>query len=267
MPRPSTELNLSAPEFVLSLLDSAPNVEIRVASLVAAAAAFDIDSRAVRVALARLAKQGILNALERGVYRAGRRGHGVQQAVASWATAEATLKPWDGQWLAVYQGQLKRTDKTAVRARERALRMKGFQAIDAGLAVRPANLRADLANVHAELVDLGLDPDGRLLVIAEAQPGVEFGSLWDREALEARYRQHLSAMAGSTAAIAKQDAVSAARETLLVGRAVTRDIVLDPLLPKQLVDTGLRQRMITAMKRYDRLGKRCWRTFYTAIQR
>ena len=58
------------------------------------------------------------------------------------------------------------------------------------------------------------------------------------------------------------DPEGAAIETLFLGRAVTRDILLDPLLPDELVDAGLRKAMVDAMQRYDRRGRAFWREFY-----
>ena len=261
----ANQLELSAPAFILALLDSASDVEIRAASLVAAAAAFAIDPRTIRVALARLVQKGVLQAVGRGIYRAGTSGGPMQRAVVSWANAEASLKTWDGGWIAVAQSQGNRYNKTAMRANERALRIKGFKTAEPGLAVRPANLRTTLSETRDTLVELGLHPDARLMLVTATAGGSDFANLWSAAQLEAGYRQHLNAMADSTARVPRLNAVDAAKETLLVGRAVTRDIVLDPLLPDALVDAGLRRRMIKAMEKYDRLGKRCWRTFY-AVQ-
>ncbi len=262
-----TGVPLSAPEFILALLDSAPNVEMRAADLVAAAGAFAIDARTIRVALGRLTKQGVLKTKARGSYQVGQRGDGVRRAVISWADAEASLKPWDHRWLAVYLGNLSRSDKSALRARERALRLKGFELADAGLAVRPANLKSDCGAVRDELVGLGMDAQALVMVVDAVTPQDRFTNLWDRAALESAYRQHLRDLEESTARLSGFDPTTAARETLLVGRAVTREIVLDPLLPEELVDTRLRGRMINAMRTYDRLGKRAWRDFYRAMGR
>jgi len=262
----ANQLELSAPDFILALLDSASDAEIRAASLVAAAAAFAIDPRTIRVALARLVQKDVLRTVGRGIYRVGTRGGAMQQAVVSWARAEASLQAWDGNWIVVAQGQGNRPNKTAVRAGERALRIKGFKAAEPGLAVRPANLRATISQIRDTLVKLGLRPDARLMLVTATAGGSDFTNLWSAPQLEAGYRQHLTAMAESTARVAQLDAVAAAKETLLVGRAVTRDIVLDPLLPDALVDAQLRRRMIKAMEKYDRLGKRSWRAFYSTIE-
>ena len=256
---------LSAPDLILSLLDSAPRPQISAASLVAAGALFGIDSRTIRVAAARLVKNDVLTSAARGVYSVGERGDRLHRAVVSWADVESGIKPWRGEWVAVYQAHLKRANKTAVRARERALRLKGFAAVDAGLAVRPANLRLSLAGVRDGLIDLGLDPSANLFLITQTEPAAGFERLWDTAALEARYAKHLHDLQRSIRRLPSLDTFAAAQETLLVGRGVTRDIVLDPLLPREMIDTDLRGEMIQAMKAYDVLGKRCWRAFYAAL--
>ena len=54
----------------------------------------------------------------------------------------------------------------------------------------------------------------------------------------------------------------AARETMQLGRAVTHDILMDPLLPEEMLDTALRRKMNQTMRTYDKLAKSYWRDFY-----
>ena len=257
---------LSAPDLILSLLDSAPQPQIKAASLVAAGALFGIDPRAIRVAVTRLVKGDVLATVSRGIYSVGDRGDRLHRAVVSWSDVDSSTKPWKGGWLAVYQAHIKRADKTARRARERALRLQGFAAVDAAFAVRPANLRRCLTEIRAGLIELGLDAAASVFLIEETEPAAGFEALWDAKALEARYANHIRNLQLSTDRVSGLDVYQAAAETLLIGRGVTRDIVMDPLLPPQLVDAELRGEMIKAMRAYDRLGKECWRRFYAALE-
>lgn len=259
--------SLSARELVLSLADSAREPRLSVARLVAAAELLDIDAGAVRVALARLVKQGVLEQAARGLYRIGRHGGELHRRVQAWDRVEDQVRRWDGRWLAVLTAQLGRSDKASLRARERALRLKGFAAAEPGLFVRPNNLRGGLAALREELVSLGLDSEALVLVIDQADPARPFepSRLWDTAALERRYADNRRRLETSSARVAELDVQSAARETLLVGRAVMHDILIDPLLPETLVDVAARTRMIESMRAYDRLGKRCWRAFYRAL--
>ena len=262
---PQTQQNLSAPDLILSLLDSAPQPQIRAASLVAAGALFGIDSRAIRVAVARLVKNDILATVARGAYSVGRRGHRLHRAVVSWADVESAVEPWNRSWVAVYHAQLKRANKTAVRAQDRALRLKGFAAVDSGLAVRPANLTLPLADVRDGLIELGLDESATLFLIMDSAPSTQFERLWDIQTLENRYADHIRDLARSTRRVPLLDAAAAAKETLMIGRGVTRDIIMDPLLPKEMINVRLRREVIERMKSYDALGKDCWRAFYKSL--
>lgn len=258
-------MKLSAPDLILSLLDSAPQPQIRAASLIEAGALFGIDSRAIRVAAARLVKNDVLSTASRGVYTVGTRGDRLHRAVISWADIESDIKPWAGAWVAVYQAHLTRTNKTAVRATERALRLQGFAAVDRTLAVRPANLKLTLAGIRERLIELGLDAAASLFLIEQTEPAADFEHLWDVGTLEARYAAHIHDLERSTRRVAKLDVFAAAKETLQVGRVVTRDIVMDPLLPREMIDARLRRKTIERMKVYDVLGKDCWRKFYAAL--
>jgi phenylacetic acid degradation operon negative regulatory protein len=260
---------LSAPELILTLADSTTQPRLTAAGLVAAGALLGIDAGAIRVAAARLVKKGVLEQRTRGVYGLGRRGGEMHRRVQAWHRVEAQLAPWDGRWIGVFTGHLGRSDKSGLRARERALRLKGFAPARPGLAVRPANLRAHLPELRLELAELGLDPDALVLGIDLPDPHHPFDprALWDTAALERRYLEHCAHLQASTARVPELDVQSAARETLLLGRAVMRDILTDPLLPEAMVDTARRRQMIEAMVAYDRLGKGCWRAFYRSLGR
>jgi phenylacetic acid degradation operon negative regulatory protein len=252
---------LSAPELLLSIFDSAREPELSAAYLVRAGELFGIDSRALRVALGRLVKRGILQQISRGRYGIGKAGEQLHQTVRAWRNVEDELVPWRGGWLAVYAGALGRADKTAVRGRERALRIRGFAAVDRGLFwVRPDNLAVGLNETRQQLLGLGLDSDCLTLHIDDFEPGdaIRPAELWDIRALELHYSRRLAQLAGSRERVGLLSPQDAAREVLTVGRAVTRDILMDPLLPEEMIDTGLRRRMIGEMIDYDRLAKGCW---------
>ncbi len=259
------DTNLTARQLILALLDSAPAPQIQAASLIAAGELFGMDPGAIRVATARLVRDRVLESTARGIYTVGGGGADLHRTVLSWADLEATLKPWTGEWLAIYLGSLRRTNKTIVRARERALQLKGFATIDSGLAVRPANLKASLPVLLEDLRQLGLDPSASLHRIAETAGGTGFAALWDTDGLAGRYQRHIDEIARSTRGIEDLAPRAAAKETLLVGRAAIREILRDPLLPAELVDSHLRRELVRRMKRYDRLGKSCWRAFYAEV--
>jgi phenylacetic acid degradation operon negative regulatory protein len=252
---------------LLSLFDSSARPEIDVARLIAAGSLFDIDPRTVRVALARLVKNGVLASRGRGRYGLGTERGGVHAAVVSWSVLESRLRTWDGRWIGVELGHVARGDRGAIRRRDRALRLNGFAAASAHLWVRPSNLALSTAEMRVQLMALGLDAHAWVFTIAdedERASGV-FRSLWDVHALESSYRRHLRKLEQSAERLSRLDPADAARESLVLGRAAMHAILVDPWLPDALVDTDLRARLVAAMRHYDRLGKAAWRAFYSSL--
>ncbi len=256
------EQTLSARELILTLMDSATGGALPASYLVAAGRLFDMDSGSIRVALARLVKDGSLTTEARGEYRLGTRAGQLHHLLRNWAQVETSVKPWRGDWLGVMTAHLKRANKTMLRGRERALNLYGFAELHSGLWVRPDNLAESLTGLHGSLVALGLDADASAFVMSRPVRAPEPATLWNIRELEAGYRSRLQALAASSARLPELSQIEAAKETLLLGRAVTREILLDPLLPDELVDTQLRGEMVAAMRRYDRDGKALWRNYY-----
>lgn len=255
---------LSARELILTLMDSTRARALSASYLIAAARLFDMDPGSVRVALARLVREGSLTGAGRGRYALGSRAGTLHSLVKNWSRAEASLIDWTGEWLTVLVGHLARSNKAAVRGNERALNLFGFAEMASGLWVRPANLARSLDQVRADLLELGLVPGSLCAQIRQIAPPERLDPepLWQTDALAERYQRNMRRLADSTARLADLDDPAAARETLLIGRDVTRDILLDPLLPDALVDAVARRQMIAAMRDYDRIGKAYWREFF-----
>jgi phenylacetic acid degradation operon negative regulatory protein len=267
--RPAPADSLSARELILALMDSTAARTLSASYLIAAGRLFDMDPGSVRVALARLVRDGSLENEERGTYGLGSRAGTLHTLVRNWSRAETAVRAWRGGWLAVLVAHLSRRDKTRVRGTERALSLFGFAEAQAGFWIRPDNLSHELDAARHALIQLGLDEQAVALRISELAPSqaIDPTRLWDREGLERRYRRNLERLGQSRERLAELDDAEAARETLLIGRQITRDILLDPLLPEELVDAALRGRMMAAMRDYDRLGRDYWREFYRRHER
>jgi hypothetical protein len=52
---------------------------------------------------------------------------------------------------------------------------------------------------------------------------------------------------------------AAMSESFRLGGAALRQIVLDPLLPAPIVDVEARRQLVSAMRHYDRVGRRYWK--------
>lgn len=255
--RPVTPRSIAL--WFLSTADPEP---LRAGTLIERAAIFGIDPAAVRVALGRLTRDELARQVDRGVYAIGPGAAAVHAKARSWARVEQTIRPWQGRWVVVQTDHLGRTDRSRLQARERALRLTGFAVASSGLWVRPDNLRRDSLALAVGLEALGLDAGALLLAGCAAQPADDaaFRALWPVAELEAAYRYWLDEMRTSTKRVTAAAIPDAARESYLLGQSVLRAINSDPLLPAELIDVGLRGEMVEAMKRYNTLALRFWRT-------
>ncbi|WP_379553859.1 hypothetical protein [Qipengyuania sp. DGS5-3] len=263
----SIQADMSAKKLVLSLLSVTDNELQSAANLVAAGALFDIESTAMRMAVTRLTKDGTLEAIDRGIYAIGPAGRAMQLQVTGWKSASEKVRPWSGDWLVVHTSHLGRTDKTRLRARERALRLSGFAETESALWVRPNNLAASLAATRVSLVDLGLDEEATFMVVTElaVAEGEDWRGLWSAGEIAASYSAAIQTMAQSSQKVARMSDAEAAKETLLVGQSVIRLINFDPLLPTELIDRSDFQQVVDDMKAYNALGIECWKRYYASL--
>src|SRR5581483_5651485 len=119
---------------VLSLLLAAQGEALSAREAVVACDLFGIRENAARVTLARLATSGLIENAGRGSYRLTPRASGFASEIASWRDAEKRLRKWTGQYVAVHSGALPRADRSALRRRDRALRLLGLRELEAGLS-------------------------------------------------------------------------------------------------------------------------------------
>ncbi len=253
----------TAKSLTLDLLSSLRGAAMPVSALVAAARLFRIDENALRVAIARLLRGGQIARDERGQYRLGEAAHAIDQRVLGWRAAELRITKWSGGWWLVRAGALPPARTRERRERERALALLGFAELAPGLALRPDNLRAPLAELRAELHALGLEADALLALVQEldADSDTRARELWKRDAFAAAYRRSLAELEASEARLAVLPEERAMVESFLLGGRVIRDLVLDPLLPEPLAPEAERRALVSAMRRYDRAGRRAWASF------
>ena len=237
---------------------STSKAPMRVADLVRRAAVMALDGAAMRVALGRLCREGVVRQVERGLYAIGPAGVALDRRARGWADAPQRVREWTGRWTVILADHLGRSDRRQVRRRERALTLYGFAATASDAWVRPDNLADPLPDLVVQLRAIGLDADAVVLGDAAALDDLAWQKLWPIAEIEAGYRHWIAEMAASIDRLPALSAQSAARETLLLGQSVIRAINRDPMLPAALVDTALRDEMVAAMRRYDAAGKACW---------
>ena len=250
-----------AKNLILDLLLARDGEALAAKECIAACALFGISANNVRVALARLSAEGLIEASERGSYVLSAAAHELADEVATWRSAEQRVRKWHGGYLAVHCGNLGRSNRAALKARERALKMLGFRELEYGLYLRPDNLGDGVAGVRERLGKLGLQGEASVFEASgfDAAREARIRKLWDGKALNASYRKLTQQLEDWMARASKLEPEAAARESFLLGGKAIREVVYDPLLPAPFVDTDARRTFVEAVHRYDQFGKAIWR--------
>ena len=254
----------SARSLILNLMLASDERSQSARATIASCALFGIRENNVRVALARLVAEGLIEPTRRGVYRLGPRATALADDVATWRTAEERVRGWAGDWITVHVGPLGRSDRVALRARNRALAMLGLRELDRGLYVRPDNLEGGVIEARERLHRLGLEPAAAVFVATgfDAEREARARKLWDGERLSLAYRTTRHELEQWHMRAGTLGPETAAREAYLLGNAAIRQIVFDPLLPAPLVDVDERRAFVAAVRRHDDTGRECWRRLH-----
>jgi phenylacetic acid degradation operon negative regulatory protein len=251
---------------ILELLVSVEGGVLSARAAIDACALFGIRENSVRVALARLAAAGLIEGAGRGAYRIGPNGATLADEVRAWRTVESRVRPWRGEYVAVLVSPLARSDRPALRLRDRALALVGFRELERDLFVRPDNLVGGVAGVRARLHQLGLEPAAAVFLAGDLDPDrdARARSLWDGAKLTRSYqktREKLERWLARAPGLAPE---TAARQSFLLGSAAIRHLVFDPLLPEPMVDVRARRALVDAAVAYDRAGHAIWRALLTS---
>lgn len=245
---------------ILDLLGTVGRRAAPVKALLAAGEVFGIGGNRLRVALARLCGQGLVERQPRGHYRLGSAARAVNEEIRAWPRIEDRLRPWDGDWVAVRTTCLPAGSARVQRDRERARRLLGFRALDADLELRPDNLVGGTAAVRARLAALGVEAPGLVFSLRDLDPAADADARdrFDPEGVRAGYRSLQATLEASSARLEQLPRDAAMAESFRIGGAAIRRIVLDPLLPEAIVPGEERRRLIACMREYDRRGRAIW---------
>ncbi len=261
----------SAPKpknLILEFLLAADGHVLSAQAAIRGCALFEIAESTARVALVRLAAAGMIEGAGRGAYRLGPAAAELAGDLATWRSADRRLVPWTGAYVAVHCGALGRSDRAALRTRDRALHLLGFAEAERGLHLRPDNLEGGVGGVRQRLHALGLERAATVFAAAGFEPAREASirALWDGATLDAGYRRTAAALEAWLARVDGLDVEVAAREAFLLGGKAIRQWVFDPLLPEPLVDAGARTVFIDTLRRFDAAGRDIWRRLFAAPQ-
>ncbi len=252
-----------AKSLVLELLVAKNGVPLQVKEAIVACELFGISENNVRVTLARLTTEALLEGAGRGSYQLGPQAKDISAQLFGWRSVEQHLRPWDGSYLMVACNALGRSDRNILRQRERALHMLGFAELDKDLYVRPNNVEPDVESLRQRLIELGLEPAALVFQATgfEETQAQRIQSLWNGELLNDSYRRYCEQLESWALRAEQLKLDAAARESFILGREAIRQIVFDPLLPHPLADVALRTEFLACTQRFVDHGHQIWRTF------
>ena len=257
----------TARSLILDLLSTLRRGTMPVRALVEAGNLLGIEENNIRVSLARLYASHRIERDDRGRYRLGPAVAAIRGQLRNWRDLDSRVRDWNGEWLAVHQPRLGRGP--ARRRRERALGLLGFRELETGFSLRPDNLRGGLTEVRAQLVALASGPDardrtlGRVFIVRDldASSDLEVRSLWDAAAIAQEARSAIESLHESESRLSSLPNDEAMVETFLVGGRVLRQLIRHPLLPAEILAPEPLSNLLTAMRRYDGLGRDSWAIF------
>ncbi len=253
-------MKLNAKHLILDLL-LASDKALSAKDAISACRLFGLSENSVRVALARLSAEGLVEASERASYRLSSSALELAGDVATWRSAEQRVRPWLGNYIAVFSAGLGRTNRTALRKRERALQLLGFRELHQGLHIRPDNIEHSIFAVRQRLYTLGLEREALVFIATDFENHceAEIHALWHTEALNHNYHQLHEEMTDWLAHAEHLEPEVAARESFLLGSKAIKQVVFDPLLPEPFVDVAARHSFVEMTRHFDQVGHGIWR--------
>ena len=258
--------HLTARELVIDFLSNRYPREMSVQEIAGVGNALGFSEQSLRMALTRLVEQSVAANPGRGLYRLSPSGEAMRDEVRKWRNLDDLAKPWSGGWIGVFDAAVPRSDRAALRRHERAMRLRGFRELQAGLWVRPANLRDSVAELREHLRALGLHPGALVVGLNDLddEARAKATSLWDTAAMLARYRALADELIASKRKLERIPLDTAAAESMVLGRDVIRHINLDPVLPEELMPQRALSDLIRVMSDYDQNARQIWRRFMRA---
>ncbi|PKF32317.1 PaaX family transcriptional regulator C-terminal domain-containing protein [Acinetobacter proteolyticus] len=259
-----TIVKMNARDLIIDLLLGLQGNAISIKQIIIAARLFEISENSIRVAVTRLSSDGVIEALERGIYQFTLQSHEWANVMLNRKHGLKQTKVWNQQYLAVFTGELGRVDRTALNRRERALKHLGFKELEQGIFIRPDNLAISFDQLELELKTSGLESSAKICQIShfDAKTLALIPALWSVQTLNQNYQKYNQMIQNWLATVHQLSLEDAARESLLLGRQTISLLMNDPLLPKDFVDVELREQFAESVRQLDQTGLASWRKFY-----
>ncbi len=257
-----TKMNARA--LITDLLFAEPSAQINTRHFLLASQLFGISDNSTRVALTRLSADGVIESVERGVYRLTDQAKEISKPVANRLGGLNTTREWTGQYLAVHTGGLGRVDRSALNRRERTLHLNGFRELQSDLFIRPDNLEESFDDTLQRLIETGVDASVPMFIIGQFNKSTnkQISKLWDGKALNQRYQKTSQQIQKWLVGFEDLALDVAARESLLIGRQAIPLLMTDPLLPEPFINTVARQQFANDVRSLDQAGYQLWQQFF-----
>jgi phenylacetic acid degradation operon negative regulatory protein len=249
----------NAPDLVLDLLQAGDR-PLSGRALCRAGALLGHRETTMRVALTRLLAARKIRRESRGSYLLHHPGATLLGELRAWSREASDEVAWQGDWVAVHDAGVPRSDKTSWRRHHLALSLRGFAPLAAGLRIRPCNRAGGLQAERQRLADLGLSKQARVFLLSglDARDAKVAAGLWPTKALEDGYRRLSQALAQHRRLLPRLPEEQALRETLLLGRTAMGRLARDPMLPAEMMAPRHRDKLVMEVRRYDEAGHALW---------
>jgi phenylacetic acid degradation operon negative regulatory protein len=253
---------LNARHLILDLLYASKNSTLSIKRILAAAELLGISDNGIRVAVARLNQENIIQAVERGVYQLLEKKFDTSFISLNKHPDMQTATTWNGKYVLVYTGTLGRVDRTALSKREKALRYYGFQELEQNVFIRPDNLTLNLSPLKTAVIQFGLDPDARFFQVSQLENETEVRDLWDIEELHQTYHAVQHAINDWFENYQTMTLAEAAKSAFYLGKSALFSLRADPLLPAEWIDTDARQQFELAVRKIEKQGQLLWQHYF-----
>lgn len=250
---------LTARKLVLNLATTTSSRKLTSIDLARAAAAVGVTDTSVRVAVARLVDEGILERSARGEYRLRPQQLPTYFYIADWQNRLDNLLPWEGDWIGADLSVARRGPRSLVRKVGRELELLGFTEWLGGLRIRPDNVRTGIVGMRGRV-----EPEATLFRVDDL-PQSAWGT-WDLTSRHSTYERLVLDLRESLDQQSHLSADEFARQSLLLGAEAVSAVVSDPLLPDELDDHQALRTLIEWTIRYQALAVAHWESLFNSPQ-
>jgi phenylacetic acid degradation operon negative regulatory protein len=249
----------NAPDLVLDLL-AAHGAALSGQAICGAGRLLGHRESTMRVAMTRLLAGQKIQRASRGLYTLHRPGLTLANALNAWNQEMSDEIAWQGDWVAVHDAAVARSDKTSWRRHQLALSLRGFASFQHGLQLRPCNRAGGIDAERCKLQALGLSPDARVFLLShlDDRDNRHAFTLWPVKELITQYKALRQALATHLPLLHAMPREQALRESLLLGRTAVSQLVRDPMLPPELMPPKTRDALIAKVHDYKRIGHGLW---------